>query len=157
MIVVAQRVAQAAVEVDGQEVARIARGLCLLACAVAGDGDGEVDWLADKISGLRVFEDDAGRTNLALADVGGAVLLVPQFTLAADWRKGRRPSFTAAAPPEEARRLLERLGAGLSARGVPVATGSFGASMRVALVNDGPFTLLLNSRERPAGRPAAST
>ena len=157
MIVVAQRVAQAAVEVEGREVARIACGLCLLACAVAGDGDAEVDWLADKIAGLRVFEDADGRTNLALADVGGAVLLVPQFTLAADWRKGRRPSFTAAAPPDEARRLLERLGAGLSARGVSVATGSFGASMRVALVNEGPFTLLLDSRERPAGRPPAST
>jgi D-tyrosyl-tRNA(Tyr) deacylase len=157
MIVVAQRVAQAAVEVDGREVSRIARGLCLLACAVAGDADAEVDWLADKIAGLRVFEDAAGRTNLALADVGGAVLLVPQFTLAADWRKGRRPSFTAAAAPDEARRLLERLGAGLSARGLAVATGIFGASMRVALVNDGPFTLLLDSRERPAGRPAPST
>ena len=123
----------------------------------AGRGDAEVDWLADKIAGLRVFEDAAGRTNLALSDVGGAVLLVPQFTLAADWRKGRRPSFTAAAAPDEARRLLERLGAGLSARGLSVATGSFGASMRVALVNDGPFTLLLDSREHPASRPAAST
>ena len=157
MIVVAQRVAQAAVEVEGREVARIARGLCLLACAVTGDGDAEVDWLADKIWGLRVFEDDAGRTNLALADVGGAVLLVPQFTLAADWRKGRRPSFPAAAPPAEARRLLARLGAGLSERGLPVASGPFGAAMRVALINEGPFTLLLDSRERPAGQPAAST
>jgi D-aminoacyl-tRNA deacylase len=155
MIVVAQRVAQAAVEVDGREVARIARGLCLLACAVGGDTDVEVDWLAAKIAGLRVFDDAEGKTNLGLADVGGAALLVPQFTLAADWRKGRRPSFTAAAPPEEARRLVERLGAGLATHGVPVASGVFGALMRVALVNEGPFTLLLDSRERPAGAAAA--
>jgi D-tyrosyl-tRNA(Tyr) deacylase len=146
MIVVAQRVAQAAVEVEGQQVARIARGLCLLACAVAGDGEPEVDWLADKIAGLRVFEDADGRTNLALADVGGAVLLVPQFTLAADWRKGRRPAFTAAAAPQAAQELLATFAQRLAAQGVPVASGVFGAQMTVELVNDGPFTLVLDSR-----------
>lgn len=149
MIVVAQRVARAAVEVDGREVAAIGHGLLLLACAVAGDRDDAVDWLAGKLATLRVFEDAKGRTNLGLSEVGGAALVVPQFTLAADWRKGRRPSFTAAAPPEEGRRLVGRLVAGLSAAGVPVQQGVFGAAMRVALVNDGPFTLLLDSREAP--------
>lgn len=153
MLVVVQRVARAAVLVDGRTVAGIERGLLLLACAVTGDSDGEVDWLADKLAGLRVFEDAQGRTNLALADVGGAVLLVPQFTLAADWRKGRRPSFSAAAPPAEATPRLARLAAGLSAAGLPVQQGVFGAAMRVELVNDGPFTLVLDSRQRPGGEP----
>jgi len=146
VIVVAQRVAQASVEVDGRRVAEIGRGLLLLFCAVAGDQDGAVDWLAAKLAALRVFEDAEGRTNLALADVGGAVLVVPQFTLAAEWRKGRRPSFTAAATPAEGQRLVVRLVAGLAAAGVPVQQGVFGAGMRVALVNDGPFTLVLDSR-----------
>ena len=101
MLVVVQRVARAAVLVEGRAVARIERGVALLACAVSGDTPAEVDWLAEKLAGLRIFEDAQGLTNLALLDVGGAVLLVPQFTLAADWRKGRRPSFTAAARPEE--------------------------------------------------------
>lgn len=149
MIIVAQRVAHAAVEVDGREVAAIGRGLLLLACAVSGDRDDSVDWLAAKLAALRVFEDAQGLTNLALSEVGGAVLVVPQFTLAADWRKGRRPSFTAAAPPEEGRRLVGRLVARLSSAGVPVQQGVFGAAMRVSLVNDGPFTLLLDSRAAP--------
>jgi D-tyrosyl-tRNA(Tyr) deacylase len=157
VIVVAQRVASAAVRADGRELARIGRGLLLLACGVAGDDGPGVDWLAGKIAGLRVFEDAEGRTNLALDDVGGAALLVPQFTLAADWRKGRRPSFTRAAAPDEARRLLARLATGLLAAGVPVAQGAFGAAMQVELVNDGPFTLILDSRERPPGGPGPST
>jgi D-tyrosyl-tRNA(Tyr) deacylase len=149
MLVVVQRVARASVEVDGAVVARIGRGLLLLACAVVGDGDDEVDWLAGKLAGLRIFEDAEGRTNLALSDVRGEALLVPQFTLAADWRKGRRPSFDAAAPPELATRLLDRLGAGLTRAGLPVARGVFGAQMRVELLNEGPFTLVLDSRKRP--------
>jgi len=157
MIVVAQRVAEAAVEVQGRELARIGRGLCLLACAVAGDTPAEVDWLAGKLADLRVFEDADGRTNLSLADVGGALLVVPQFTLAADWRRGRRPSFTAAAPPDQARALVERLAAALAARGLPVQRGAFGAAMRLALVNDGPFTLLLDSRAGRADGPGPST
>jgi D-tyrosyl-tRNA(Tyr) deacylase len=157
VIVVAQRVSSAAVRAEGRELARIGRGLLLLACGVAGDDAAGVDWLAGKIAGLRVFEDARGRTNLALGDVGGAVLVVPQFTLAADWRKGRRPSFTRAAAPEEAQRLLMRLATGLAAAGLPVAQGAFGAAMQVELVNDGPFTLVLDSRERPAGGPGAST
>ena len=153
MLVVVQRVARAAVQVEGRSVASIERGVLLLACAVSGDSDEEIDWLADKLAGLRIFEDAQGRTNLALADVGGAVLLVPQFTLAADWRKGRRPSFSAAAPPAEATPLLARLAAGLAARGLPVQQGVFGAAMRVELVNDGPFTLVLDGRQRPGGEP----
>jgi D-tyrosyl-tRNA(Tyr) deacylase len=155
--VVAQRVTSAAVRADGREVARIGRGLLLLACGVAGDDPAGVDWLAGRVAGLRVFEDDRGLTNLALADVGGAVLLVPQFTLAADWRRGRRPSFTRAAAPQEAQRLLARLAAGLAAAGVPVAEGAFGASMQVELVNEGPFTLVLDSRMGPGQTAAPST
>jgi D-tyrosyl-tRNA(Tyr) deacylase len=108
-----------------------------------------VDWLAEKLAGLRIFEDAQGLTNLALPEVGGAVLLVPQFTLAADWRKGRRPSFTAAARPDEAVPLVARLAAGLASRGLAVEQGVFGAAMQVELVNDGPFTLVLDSRQRP--------
>jgi len=149
MLVVVQRVARAAVLVEGRAVAQIGRGLLLLACAVAGDAGDEVDWLAEKLAGLRIFEDTQGLTNLALPDVGGAVLLVPQFTLAADWRKGRRPSFSAAARPEEAVPLVARLASGLSSRGLAVQQGVFGAVMQVELVNDGPFTLVLDSRQRP--------
>ncbi len=151
MIVVLQRVARAAVTVDGAEVAAIGRGLCLLVGAVAGDETAAVVWLADKIATLRVFPDAAGATNLALGDVAGAALVVPQFTLAADWRKGRRPAFTAAAPPDEARLLLDAFTARLGKCGVPVATGRFGAQMAVHLVNDGPFTLVLDSRQAGPG------
>ncbi len=149
MIVVVQRVSSASVEVDGQIVGTIGRGLCLLACAVAGDVDDEVLWLADKCADLRVFADARGLTNLALLDVGGEALVVSQFTLAADWRKGRRPSFVRAAPPAEGERLLQLFAARLRERGVQVAEGRFGALMRVALVNDGPFTLVLDGGSRP--------
>ena len=153
MLAVLQRVTRAEVRVDGAVVGAIGRGSCLLVCAVTGDGDGDARWLADKVVDLRLFEDAAGRTNLALADVGGGVLLVPQFTLAADWRKGRRPSFTAAAPRAAGERLLAVLAARLSERGVTPAQGRFGAAMQVELVNDGPFTLILDSRERPGAAP----
>ena len=153
MLAVLQRVARAEVRVDGAVVGAIGRGSCLLVCAVTGDTDDDARWLADKVLDLRLFEDAAGRTNLALADVGGALLLVPQFTLAADWRKGRRPSFTAAAPREAGERLLAVLAARLSERGVTPAQGRYGAAMQVELVNDGPFTLILDSRERPGAAP----
>lgn len=152
MIVVLQRVARAAVRVDGEPTGAIGAGVCLLACALAGDGPEDVRWLARKVAALRLFPDAGGRTDLALADVGGAVLLVPQFTLAADWRKGRRPSFSGAAPPAEATRLLDLFAGELGVAGLPVAHGRFGAAMQVELVNDGPFTLVLDSRQRP-GRP----
>ena len=157
MILVVQRVTRASVGVEGPDgpetVGSIGRGLCVLAGVLAGDGAAEVDWLADKLAGLRVFEDAGGRTNLDLAQVGGAVLLVPQFTLAADWRRGRRPAFTRAAPPGEATAALARFAARLRAAGVAVAEGRFGAAMTVEIVNDGPFTLVLDGRERTAGAP----
>jgi D-tyrosyl-tRNA(Tyr) deacylase len=156
VIVVLQRVARAAVRIDGEQVAAIGKGVCLLACAMADDEPDAVRWLAGKIAALRLFEDAAGRTNLALADVGGAVLLVPQFTLAAGWRKGRRPSFDGAAAPAQARALLDLLAAGLSGAGLRVAQGRFGAAMELDLVNQGPFTLVLDSRERPGSADGAS-
>jgi D-tyrosyl-tRNA(Tyr) deacylase len=154
VIVVAQRVSSARVVVDGEVVGAIGRGLCLLTCAVRDDRDDEVLWLADKVVDLRIFDDAEGRTNLALPDVAGEVLVVPQFTLAADWRKGRRPSFTGAAEPREGQRLVARLQARIAERGIPLAAGRFGALMSVDLTNEGPFTLVLDSRQMP-GRSAA--
>lgn len=144
-----QRVTRAAVHVGDETIGEIGRGLCLLCCSVTEETDADVDWLADKIVDLRVFDDADGRTNLSIEDVGGSVLVVPQFTLAAAWRKGRRPSFTASAPPDVAVPRLERLIARVESRGVSAARGRFGAEMRVELVNQGPFTLVLDSAERP--------
>lgn len=148
MIVVAQRVREASVTVGGEVVGQIGHGLCLLACAVQKDTDAEVVWLADKIADLRMFADGEGRTNDSLLDVQGEALVVSQFTLAADWRRGRRPGFTRAAPPEEARRLVQLLEDRLQERGVSTAHGRFGALMDVSICNEGPFTLHLDSRSR---------
>ncbi|MFT7465369.1 MAG: D-tyrosyl-tRNA(Tyr) deacylase, partial [Pseudohongiellaceae bacterium] len=115
MIIVVQRVSRARVLVDEAVVGEIETGLALLVCALSGDGEADINWLADKVCDLRLFPDSDGRTNLALTDVGGGALVIPQFTLAADWRKGRRPSFTKAAPPEEGRVALERFAARLVA------------------------------------------
>lgn len=149
MIVVAQRVREASVRVDDEIVGEIDRGLCLLVCAVREDTDEEVSWLADKVVDLRVFADAEGRTNLSLLDVAGRALVVSQFTLAADWRKGRRPGFTGAAAPEDAQRLVQLFDERLRDRGVSTACGRFGALMDVSLCNEGPFTLVLDSRCRP--------
>jgi len=157
VIVVAQRVREASVHVAGQLVGSIGHGLCLLVCALRGDTPGEIDWLADKIVDLRVFADEAGLTNLSLLQVQGAALVVPQFTLAADWRKGRRPSFQRSAPPEEAVAQLWAFSGRLAARGVAVAGGRFGAEMDLRLHNDGPFTLVLDSAERPDRGPGMGT
>ncbi|MBV6520623.1 MAG: D-aminoacyl-tRNA deacylase [Gemmatimonadaceae bacterium] len=148
MRLVLQRVAQASVSVrDTPGLERtsgsIGRGFLLLVAFSHTDGDAELDWMADKVVGLRVFSDADGKMNLALADVGGAILVVSQFTLYGDVQKGRRPSFIDAARPELAVPLYERFVAQLRARGVQVATGEFGASMAVSLVNDGPVTLWL--------------
>ncbi|MBX7235651.1 MAG: D-tyrosyl-tRNA(Tyr) deacylase [Caldilineales bacterium] len=143
MRVVIQRVSQASVTVEGRVVGAIGRGFLVLLGVTHGDGPEQVAWMAAKIAGLRLFADDQGLTNLALADVGGAVLVVSQFTLYADARKGRRPSFTDAAPPEIAEPLIERFIADLRAQGISVANGVFRAEMQVALVNDGPVTLIL--------------
>jgi D-tyrosyl-tRNA(Tyr) deacylase len=135
-----QRVSDASVTVEGEEVARIGRGLLVLLGVRRGDGVGEADHLARKLLALRVFEDAAGKMNLSVGDVGGQVLVVSQFTLYGDARKGNRPSFVEAAPPEQAEPLYERVRAATGAQG-----GVFGARMAVALTNDGPVTLLLEA------------
>lgn len=145
MRVVLQRVSRAAVRVDGKTVGEIGRGFLVLAGFAPTDTDAALDWMADKILGLRVFGDDEGKMNRDLAEVGGGVLVVSQFTLYGDAKKGRRPSFIDAAPPEIAIPLYERFVALLREKAgtVPIATGEFGAMMEVELVNDGPVTLLL--------------
>ncbi len=142
-----QRVAWARVLVAGEVVGAIDRGLCVFVGVGHDDGSEDVDRLAERIATLRVFEDDAGKMNLALSDVAGAVLVVSQFTLMADTRRGRRPSFVAAAPPQAAERRVEELAGALGARGLEVATGRFRARMLVELANDGPVTILLDTKE----------
>ncbi|MBI5014292.1 MAG: D-tyrosyl-tRNA(Tyr) deacylase [Deltaproteobacteria bacterium] len=146
MRAVVQRVSRASVRVAGEVVGTIGLGFLVLAGVEQGDTDADVEYVAEKVSGLRVFEDPGGKMNLSLADVSGAVLLVSQFTLHGDCRKGRRPSFTTSAPPELAERLYLSLAERLRARGVPVATGRFREEMQVELTNEGPVTLLLDSR-----------
>lgn len=143
-----QRVSSARVVVDGEAVGEIGRGLLVLLGVAASDGDEDLRWLVDKVVGLRVFEDAEGKMNLALADVGGDLLVVSQFTLLGDCRKGRRPSFIAAAPPAEAERIYEQFVTAARARGVQVATGRFRTHMNVELVNDGPVTLMIDSKEK---------
>lgn len=140
MRAVVQRVAEARVEVEARTVGAIGRGLLVLLGVAPGDGPRQVAWMADKIANLRIFEDDAGKMNLSVRDVGGGVLVVSQFTLYGDAAKGRRPSFTGAAAPEIARPLYEAVADALGAE-----RGEFGAHMRVSLVNDGPVTLLLDT------------
>lgn len=143
MRVLLQRVSRAEVRVGGAVVGRIDRGYCALAGFAAGDGDDAIAWMAEKVTGLRLFADADGKMNRSLEEVAGAVLIVSQFTLYGDARKGRRPSFTGAAPPEDAVRLYDRFVAAVRERGCPVATGRFGAMMELELVNDGPVTLWL--------------
>ncbi len=143
-----QRVSSARVVVDGETVGEIGRGLLVLLGVAASDGDDDLRWLVDKVVGLRIFEDAEGKMNLALADVGGALLVVSQFTLLGDCRKGRRPSFIAAAPPEQAERVYEQFVAAARAQDVHVATGRFRTHMHVQLTNDGPVTLVIDSAER---------
>ncbi len=145
MRVVLQRVSRASVTVRGDRVSAIERGFLALAGVGHGDGPGDAERLAEKISTLRVFADDDGTPNLALADIGGQVMVVSQFTLYADLRKGRRPSWSAAADPDEAAVLVEALAAGLERRGLAVGRGVFGSDMQVELVNDGPVTLVLDT------------
>jgi D-tyrosyl-tRNA(Tyr) deacylase len=145
MRAVLQRVTRAQVTVAGEVVGRIERGFLVLLGVAQDDTEADAQYLADKTVQLRVFDDAAGKMNLALADVGGAVLVVSQFTLLADCRKGRRPSFIAAAPPELAERLYETYVAAIGAQGIPLATGRFRAMMEVELVNDGPVTLVVES------------
>ncbi|ATY85413.1 D-tyrosyl-tRNA(Tyr) deacylase [Kyrpidia spormannii] len=146
MRAVVQRVSRAEVRVEGERVARIGKGLLVLIGVSRQDGEADAVWLAEKLAGLRVFPDDAGKMGRSVLDVGGAVLSVSQFTLLGDCRKGRRPDFTGAAPAETALPLYERVNAHLREKGVRVETGVFGAHMDVELVNDGPVTLWLDSR-----------
>jgi D-tyrosyl-tRNA(Tyr) deacylase len=143
---VVQRVSRAAVRVDGETVGTIGRGFVVLAGFAPGDTEPALAWMAEKLAGLRVFGDAEGKMNLGIEEIGGAMLVVSQFTLYGDASKGRRPSFTGAAPPEQAEALYERFVSLLRERGVRVETGRFRAMMDVELVNDGPVTLLL---ERP--------
>ena len=146
MRAVVQRVSSASVAIDQQVVGRIERGLVALVGIVKGDGPADIDYTSGKIRDLRIFPDEAGRMNRSVVEAGGAVLVVSQFTLAGDVRRGRRPDFDDAAPPDVARALYDELVARLRADGVPVETGVFQAHMAVELVNDGPVTILLDSR-----------
>jgi D-tyrosyl-tRNA(Tyr) deacylase len=143
MRVLLQRVKKASVTVDGEIVGAIGQGFVALVGVGHGDGDDQARWLAQKIAGLRVFEDAEGKFNLSIKDVGGALLVVSQFTLYADARKGRRPSFVDAAPPEVAEPLVERFADMLREEGLPVEMGVFGAMMLVEIHNDGPVTIWL--------------
>lgn len=145
MRAVLQRVSRASVSIDGQVVGAIDTGLLVLLGVAPSDTPAQVQWLADKVVNLRLFTDDEGKMNRSLLDVGGAALLVSQFTLYGDTRKGRRPSFTDAAPPTLAIPLYEAFVAAVAAFGVPTATGRFGADMAVELVNDGPVTLIIDT------------
>lgn len=148
MRAVIQRVNEASVTVDQQTVGAIGQGLMVLLGVAQGDTSQEAKALAEKTAGLRIFEDDAGKMNRSVEEIGGSLLVVSQFTLLGDCRKGRRPGFTDAASPELADQLYEEYVAALRSRGVNVATGVFRADMQVALVNDGPVTMLLDSRKQ---------
>lgn len=147
MKVVVQRCSSAEVTVDGESVGRIGNGLMLLVGMTHEDSEADIRWMADKIAGLRIFEDEAGKMNLSVREAGGDILSVSQFTLYGDARKGRRPNFMAAARPEQAEPMYEAFNKTLREAGLHVETGRFGAMMNVALVNDGPVTLILDSKE----------
>jgi len=143
-----QRVSEAAVRVDNVIIGSINAGLLILFCAERGDTPDDVDFFMHKAAALRIFSDENGKTNLSVRDVGGSILVVSQFTLAADWRKGNRPGFSNAADPESAKNLYELFCQKLRDDGLPVETGIFAADMDVSLINDGPFTIILDSRDR---------
>lgn len=136
-----QRVSEASVTVDGEIVGEIGHGLLVLVCAMQGDDEGAADKLAAKIAKCRIFQDEAGKMNRSVQDVGGAALVVSQFTLAADTRSGNRPGFSSAAAPADGERLYEYFAAQMADQGIPVEKGRFGADMKVRLLNDGPVTI----------------
>ncbi|TRW98190.1 D-tyrosyl-tRNA(Tyr) deacylase [Paracoccus sp. M683] len=144
MMALLQRVAEASVTVEGRTIGRTGPGLLVLACAMRGDDETTAEKLAGRIARLRIFRDEAGKMNLSISDTGGGVLVVSQFTLAADTSSGNRPGFSAAAAPQDGQRLYEHLAQALRGHGLPVETGEFGADMQVALVNDGPVTIWLD-------------
>lgn len=139
-----QRVTRATVSVDGQQIGQCGPGLMILICAMQGDTEAQADQMAAKIAKLRIFKDDEGRMNRSILDAGGSALVVSQFTLAADTSRGNRPGFSAAAAPEDGRRLYTHFAASLAALGIPTQTGEFGADMAVDLINDGPVTIWLD-------------
>ncbi len=147
MRAVVQRVSQARVDVDGRVVGEIGLGLLVLVGIAGDDVDKDAEWLSEKVSSLRIFEDSDGKMNLSVHDVGGSMLAVSQFTLLGDCRKGRRPSYDKAAGPEEAERLYRKFVESLRVKRLPVEEGAFRARMSVHLVNDGPVTLMLDSRK----------
>src|SRR4030042_3706464 len=155
MKAVVQRVKSAQVCVDGRISGKIGKGLLVLLGVGKGDGEGDLSFLTSKIPELRIFEDASGKFNLSLKEVGGEMLVVSQFTLYGDCRRGRRPSFTEAEEPTVAKHLYEQLIEKLKEQGVPVETGEFQAKMAVHLINDGPVTLLLDSRQSPLSPPDA--
>lgn len=140
-----QRVSEAAVRVDGEVVGEIGSGLLVLVCAMRGDTEAEADKLAAKISKMRIFQDDAGKMNRSVLDIGGSALVVSQFTLAADTRSGNRPGFSTACGAEEGNAFYEYFAEALAKTGVPIAKGIFGADMKVSLINDGPVTIWLDT------------
>ena len=140
-----QRVTRASVSVDGQQIGQCGHGLMILVCAMQGDTAAQADQLAARIAKLRIFKDDEGRMNRSVLDTAGSALVFSQFTLAADTSRGNRPGFSAAAAPEDGRRLYERFAASLTALGIATETGRFGADMAVELVNDGPVTIWLET------------
>ncbi len=146
MRTIVQRVTWSKVQVDGETTGEIGPGLCVLVGVTHGDDARDVAWMAEKLANLRIFEDEAGKMNRSLIDIGGAILVVSQFTLYGDARKGRRPSFTMAAPPGQAEKLYGELVIALNNMGLPVQTGVFQAMMQVSLCNDGPVTLILDSK-----------
>lgn len=148
MIALLQRVSHATVVVDGATIGAIGAGLMVLVCAERGDTEREADALLSKLLGYRVFSDDAGKMNRSVADIGGGLLLVPQFTLAADTKSGTRPSFTPAAAPEDGRRLFDHFVQQARQRHASVETGKFGADMKVSLTNDGPVTFWLEAKSK---------
>ena len=145
MRVVLQRVSSASVTVDDQELGAIAQGYMVLVAIQDADTEAELDYLVRKITGLRVFEDEAGKMNLSIQDVGGSILSISQFTLYADTRRGNRPSFTDAGAPSYAEKMYDQFNTKLAATGLTVATGEFGADMKVSLVNDGPVTIIFDT------------
>lgn len=147
MRIVLQRVTSAQVAIEDQVVGKINQGYLLLFGAADSDGEDELDYYVHKISKLRVFSDDAGKMNLSIEDIGGAILSVSQFTLYADTKKGNRPSFTKAGAPDHAKEIYERFNQKLRQAGIPVETGEFGADMQVSLVNDGPVTIIFDSAD----------
>ena len=148
MRAVIQRVSEASVTVDHQIIGRIEAGLLVLICAMQGDDKAQADYLSKKIAKLRIFQDDAGKMNRSVLDIAGSVLVISQFTLAAETHRGNRPGFSTAAPPAEGEALYTYFADQLAAQAVPVQRGSFGADMKVKLLNDGPVTIWMDSAER---------